>query len=69
MNAWEYMVIELQAGGWFTTEGKVDIDEFSDILNSYGAVGWELASTFDTNSSSGGTRNVIVVLKRVKGGA
>ena len=68
MNVWEYFVIEFQTGGY----GELDIYEFSDILNSYGEKGWEVVSTFSAGVVAmgfGGTRNVTVVLKRVKGGS
>lgn len=44
--------------------GKVDEEEFEDLLNSYGYEGWELVSCFDTSVSQGQSRDVIAIFKR-----
>jgi len=52
-----------QATGWFLG-GKLDGKKLNDHLNRLGKEGWELVSTFDTNFTQGGTRDVVAVLKR-----
>ncbi len=59
---WEYAVLKALPGGFFG--GKVDIDELAKELNRMGAQGWELTSTFDTNYGQGGSREVVLVMKR-----
>lgn len=44
--------------------GKINGQELTDELNRLGAKGWELVNVFDTNTSSGSTREVFAVLKR-----
>jgi hypothetical protein len=35
-------------------------------MNELGAQGWELAAAFDTDVAGGGTRDVIILFKRLK---
>ncbi len=51
--------------GWFIG-GILDEKEFTCLLNSLGQEGWELVSTFDTNSGYGQSREIVAVLKRIK---
>lgn len=44
--------------------GKVNEEEFEDLLNSYGIDGWELISCFDTSVHQGQSRDIIAVMKR-----
>ncbi len=60
---WEYRTLafetELSLRG-----GKINGQELTDELNRLGEKGWELVNVFDTNTSSGSTREVFAVLKR-----
>ena len=60
---WEYRTVMFEASTWFLG-GKLDGKKFNDRLNGLGEEGWELVSVFDTNYSTGGTRDVVAVLKR-----
>jgi hypothetical protein len=60
---WEYRTVMLEASRWFLG-GKIDGNLFNDHLNKLGEEGWELISTFDTNFTNGGTRDVVAVFKR-----
>ena len=62
MQRWEYKTLRVESHGFFG--GKVDIQQFEDTLNAHGHEGWELVSAFDTNYNNGGTRFVVVILKR-----
>ncbi|USG66964.1 DUF4177 domain-containing protein [Brevibacillus ruminantium] len=64
MEKWEYRSMKVHTGGFLG--GKLDVDEFQDMLNKLGAEGWELISCFDTNQSHGASREVITVFKRRK---
>ena len=65
MIRWEYKTVKVQAKGWFVG-GILDESEFSSLLNSLGSDGWELVTTFDTNSGYGASREIVAVLKRQK---
>jgi hypothetical protein len=62
MDQWEYKTIKYKTGGFMG--GKVDENEFQDILNQHGFEGWELVSCFDTSTGQGQSRDVIAVFKR-----
>lgn len=62
---WEYKAIKLGVTG-FMVGGKVDKEELDRNLSELGAQGWELAATFDTDISGGGTREVVLIFKRPK---
>lgn len=64
MEQWEYNTIKYKTGGFMG--GKVDTEEFGQLLNEHGLNGWELVSCFDTSISQGGSKDVIVVFKRRK---
>ena len=64
MATWEYETIMLNTSGW--TGGKVDHDKLKGELNRLGSAGWELVSGFDTNMMNGATRELVLILKRVK---
>jgi hypothetical protein len=59
---WEYKTLHLSTTGWLG--GKLDHPTFEKMLNDLGLDAWELVSVFDTNQSSGQTREVIAVFKR-----
>ncbi|PQP86064.1 DUF4177 domain-containing protein [Paenibacillus sp. AR247] len=62
MDQWSYKTVKYKTGGFLG--GKVDEEEFEDLLNSYGYEGWELVSCFDTSVSQGQSRDVIAIFKR-----
>ncbi|OZB96280.1 DUF4177 domain-containing protein [Paenibacillus sp. XY044] len=62
MEQWSYKTVKYKTGGFLG--GKVDEEEFEDLLNSYGYEGWELVSCFDTSVSQGQSRDIIAVFKR-----
>ncbi|MEC0238552.1 DUF4177 domain-containing protein [Paenibacillus dokdonensis] len=62
MDQWAYKTVKYKTGGFLG--GKVDEEEFEDLLNSYGIDGWELVSCFDTSVSQGQSRDVIAIFKR-----
>ncbi|RAR41489.1 DUF4177 domain-containing protein [Paenibacillus sp. MDMC362] len=62
MDQWEYKTLKYKTGGFLG--GKVDEEEFEDLLNSYGIDGWELISCFDTSVHQGQSRDIIAVMKR-----
>jgi hypothetical protein len=64
MEQWEYRTLKYITGGFLG--GKVDTEEFEEELNRHGIEGWELVSCFDTNSTQGQSREVIIVFKRRK---
>jgi hypothetical protein len=59
---WEYEVLKIEPGGFFG--GKVNADELRSLLSELGAKGWELVSTFETNTAQGASRDVVFILKR-----
>lgn len=60
---WEYQTFKLEPKkGW--TEGSLNQDELTQILDENGAAGWELVSAFDTNQKYGATREVTLIFKR-----
>jgi hypothetical protein len=59
---WQYKTLRLAAHGFLG--GKVDLEKFEQELDRLGEDGWELVNAFDTNQSSGATRDVIAVFKR-----
>ncbi|AKG35583.1 DUF4177 domain-containing protein [Paenibacillus durus] len=62
MNRWEYRTVKYKTGGFLG--GKLDEEDFENLLNSYGNDGWELVSCFDTSISQGQTRDVVAIFKR-----
>lgn len=62
MEQWGYKTVKYRTGGFLG--GKVDEEEFENLLNSYGYEGWELVSCFDTSVSQGQSRDVIAIFKR-----
>ena len=66
MQQWEYRTVKVEAKGWFAG-GVLDQPKFETALNELGRDGWELVSTFDTNMLHGQTREIVAVLKRLRG--
>ena len=61
---WEYITMALEATGFWSGGGKLDLELLNSRLNELGRQGWELVSTFDTNKEYGKTRDVVAILKR-----
>jgi len=59
---WEYKTIKLATWGFLG--GKFDESELDGFMNELGAQGWELVNAFDTNQSSGQSRDVVAIFKR-----
>jgi hypothetical protein len=67
MNRWEYEIVQVDVeGGQWTVGGKANPAVVKDALNKLGEQGWEMVSGFDTNQSGGATRQVVLLLKRLK---
>lgn len=62
MKKFEYRILDVAAGGFWG--GKIDGQELTDKLNELGREGWELISTVDLNRYEGGTKGILVMLKR-----
>ena len=60
---WQYHTLKLNTTGWFVA-GTLDTDKLTECMNDLGASGWELVSAFDTNTSSGASRDVIALFKK-----
>ncbi len=60
---WEYRTLAFETQ-LSLRGGRINGQELTDQLNRLGEQGWELVSVFDTNTSSGSTREVFAVLKR-----
>lgn len=64
MQNWEYLTIQLHS-----CERKYNPQYYTQQLNHYGAMGWELVSCFCTNSyialgAGGGTEDIFAMFKR-----
>lgn len=62
MQKWEYRTIKVETKGMLG--GILDTAAFDGTLNRLGSEGWELIAAFDTNQSSGASREVIAIFKR-----
>lgn len=62
MKKFEYRVLDVTAGGFWG--GKIDGQELTNKLNELGREGWEVISATDTDIYGGGTKGLIIVLKR-----
>ncbi|GAB2579277.1 DUF4177 domain-containing protein [Spirosoma areae] len=65
MKRFEYRILDGAAGGFWG--GKIDAQELTDKLNELGREGWEIASTVDLNRYEGGTKGLLVLMKREVG--
>jgi hypothetical protein len=63
-SRWEYKSVLLNVTGWLGP--KIDTDGLDEILNTYGAEGWELVSAFDVNRYEGQTGALMLMLKRAR---
>ncbi|MCK8491123.1 DUF4177 domain-containing protein [Spirosoma sp. RP8] len=64
MKKFEYRVLDVAAGGFWSGGGKIDVQELTDKLNELGQQGWEVVSSVDLNMAQGQSRSVLVMLKR-----
>ncbi|UHG90502.1 DUF4177 domain-containing protein [Spirosoma oryzicola] len=64
MKKFEYRVLDVAAGGFWSGGGKIDVQELTDKLNELGQQGWEVVSSVDLNMAQGQSRSVLVTLKR-----
>lgn len=62
MEQFEYKILDVPSKGWWG--GKIDINTLLDKLNELGAQGWEVISSTGTNMYEGGTKGLIIILKR-----
>ncbi len=62
MKKFEYKILDVPTKGWFG--GRVDYAALQIKLNESGAEGWEVVSATGTNMYEGGSRAVIIILKR-----
>ncbi|GAB3992784.1 DUF4177 domain-containing protein [Spirosoma daeguense] len=62
MKRFEYRILDVSAGGFWG--GKVDAQELTNRLNELGQEGWEVVSVVDTDIYGGGTKGLLVTLKR-----
>lgn len=61
--AFEYKILNMTATG-FWVGGKIDFPALERSINALGQDGWELTSSFDTNTYQGQTREVVLIFKR-----
>ena len=62
MPQFEYTVLDVPTKGFFG--GKIDHPALAAKLNELGRKGWEVATMNDTNLYQGGSRTLIIILKR-----
>ena len=62
MKKFEYNILDVPTRGWFG--GRVDFEELLMKLNELGREGWEVTTGTDTNMWRGGSRGLIIILKR-----
>ncbi len=59
---WEYKSMLIDVDGWLGP--NIDSAGLDEVLNHYGAEGWELVSAFEINRNHGATGALMVMLKR-----
>ncbi len=62
MKRFEYKTLKTREKGFWS--GKVDTSELELYLNKLGFEGWELVSSFETNTYQGGTNEIVIIFKR-----
>ncbi|MCH7228553.1 DUF4177 domain-containing protein [Haloferula sp. A504] len=65
--AWEYKVVKVPIPGVFKPEVKAEAVE--QVLNHYGADGWELVSAIGVHTGNGATIEIVSMLKRPRAAA
>ena len=63
MDQFEYQIITVASSGWFSS-GDVDYALLQRRMNELGREGWELVSVEDTNRHDGGTKDLVLFMKR-----
>lgn len=67
MKKFEYRVLTMDIRqGWSFTTTKLDGNSLIEKLDEYGAEGWELVNTVDTNLMKGGSNELVLIFKREK---
>jgi hypothetical protein len=64
VRKFEYKVLDVAAGGWWSGGGKINHQELTDKLNELGREGWEVVTCTDLNKSHGASRGVTIIMKR-----
>lgn len=64
MKRYEYETVVTDAKG--AMGGKVDIEDFDNMLNGMGSQGWELVQSIPSAQTQGGTRYILSTFKREK---
>ncbi|GAB3541080.1 DUF4177 domain-containing protein [Spirosoma fluminis] len=62
MKKFEYRVLDVAASGFWG--GDIDSQTLTDKLNELGRDGWEVISAVDTAVYGGGSKGLIIMLKR-----
>lgn len=63
-SQWEYKSLLINVSAWLGP--KIDTEGLDEVLNNYGANGWELVSAFDVNRYHGETGALMVMFKRLR---
>jgi hypothetical protein len=63
---WEYKTLKIATESGFFTGTDFDSEQLQAELNRHGAEGWEVVSIFDIDKLKGGSKFVVVVMKRQK---
>lgn len=64
MQMFEYKLLSVEAGGWWSSGGQVNYDELCQKLNELGREGWEVVNATDINRYYGQTSKVMIIMKR-----
>ena len=59
---WEYHTLKIQPSGFWG--GKVDGDQLGRALTQLGQQGWELCTSFETNTAQGASAEIVLIFKR-----
>jgi hypothetical protein len=66
---WEYATLKIPTDFGFFSGTDFDASKLGDQLNVYGEHGWEVISVFDIEKVKGGSKFVVVIMKRPKANA
>jgi hypothetical protein len=61
---WEYRTLKIPTEFHFLSGTDFDEQNLDQVLNEYGQSGWELTSMMDIEKVKGGSKFVLVVMKR-----
>lgn len=59
---WEYKTVKLAIGNFLSS--NFELTEIDKFVNQFGQQGWEIVSTLDLNSYSGGSVEIVLFFKR-----